>query len=126
MDTCTVDDCDKPARSRGWCSVHYMRWRRHGSPFVVKRDPAEPAQCGSYGGYQAHTSKKETPCEPCREANREYMRAYRAANPQSRARERLRTNARSRALWRLAEKYADEFQDLYLQELGPAKRMEAS
>ena len=28
---CSVDDCDLPSRTRGWCKVHYNRWLRHGS-----------------------------------------------------------------------------------------------
>lgn len=28
--TCDVDGCEKPARTRGWCSAHYERWRRNG------------------------------------------------------------------------------------------------
>jgi len=27
---CSVVDCQKSARSRGWCSAHYERWRRNG------------------------------------------------------------------------------------------------
>lgn len=30
--TCRVEDCDKPSGTRGWCSMHYGRVRRHGSP----------------------------------------------------------------------------------------------
>lgn len=31
--TCTIDGCEKPARSRtaDWCKMHYHRWYRHGS-----------------------------------------------------------------------------------------------
>jgi HNH endonuclease len=28
---CTVDGCQKNARNRGWCSMHYERWRKFGS-----------------------------------------------------------------------------------------------
>ncbi len=28
---CSVDDCERPSRTRGWCRVHYNRWLRHGS-----------------------------------------------------------------------------------------------
>ena len=31
--------------------------------------------CGTYGGYQSHTRNKETPCEPCRKASRDYANA---------------------------------------------------
>ncbi len=39
--TCSIDGCEKPARSRGWCDGHYTKWRRHGSPLDVppRRNP---------------------------------------------------------------------------------------
>lgn len=36
-ETCMVDPCDGPRRSRGMCPTHYMRWKRHGDPLVVER-----------------------------------------------------------------------------------------
>lgn len=27
---CAVEDCDKRAFGRGWCSMHYYRWLKHG------------------------------------------------------------------------------------------------
>lgn len=30
MKTCSVPECDKPVRARGWCGLHYMRWHTHG------------------------------------------------------------------------------------------------
>lgn len=30
--TCTENDCDRPATTRGWCAMHYKRWLRTGSP----------------------------------------------------------------------------------------------
>ena len=30
--TCSVEGCDRPAGTRGWCNKHYTRWRRHGDP----------------------------------------------------------------------------------------------
>ena len=29
---CQIDGCLKLARKRGWCRMHYERWRRHGDP----------------------------------------------------------------------------------------------
>ena len=28
--SCSVDGCEAPARTRGWCPMHYQRWRAHG------------------------------------------------------------------------------------------------
>lgn len=32
LSICTIDGCNKPARKRGWCGAHYIRWQRHGDP----------------------------------------------------------------------------------------------
>ena len=31
MKNCSVAACPKPSSSRGWCTTHYTRWRRHGT-----------------------------------------------------------------------------------------------
>lgn len=39
---CSIDGCAKNELARGWCSTHYSRWQRHGSPAaeVRHRSPA--------------------------------------------------------------------------------------
>lgn len=32
---CTETGCPNPAKSRGFCSTHYERWRKHGNPQTV-------------------------------------------------------------------------------------------
>lgn len=32
---CSINGCEKPSWARGWCAMHWTRWRRHGSPFIV-------------------------------------------------------------------------------------------
>lgn len=39
---CSVDGCDKPRRTRGWCSAHYERWRSHGDPMGGGTAPGAP------------------------------------------------------------------------------------
>lgn len=33
---CSIPECDRPSRKRGWCGRHYDRWWRHGDPLVVR------------------------------------------------------------------------------------------
>ena len=35
--TCSVAGCDRPYKARGWCRVHYERWRVRGSPYTLKK-----------------------------------------------------------------------------------------
>lgn len=39
---CKEPDCDRPARTRGWCEMHYRRWLRTGTTDAPKR----LEQCG--------------------------------------------------------------------------------
>ncbi len=32
---CSIENCEKPAKRRGWCGMHYTRWYRHGDPLAV-------------------------------------------------------------------------------------------
>lgn len=34
---CKVEQCESNARSKGYCNLHYQRWRTHGDPLVVKK-----------------------------------------------------------------------------------------
>lgn len=38
---CAVEGCTKPAFARGWCQMHYVRWKQHGDPtiFLVHQSP---------------------------------------------------------------------------------------
>lgn len=37
MRICSIDDCEKPARRRGWCGMHHQRWLRNGAPVLQER-----------------------------------------------------------------------------------------
>lgn len=36
---CLIPDCNKPAKSRGWCNAHYERYRLHGDPLGLGYSP---------------------------------------------------------------------------------------
>jgi hypothetical protein len=41
---CAIQGCDRPHNCRGWCLLHYTRWKRHGDPehtaFILGDDAA--------------------------------------------------------------------------------------
>src|SRR4051812_8908946 len=36
---CSIDECSRPVRGRGWCQVHYMIWYRTGDVNSQRRRP---------------------------------------------------------------------------------------
>lgn len=34
---CSVADCGNPHLARGFCNVHYLRWKKHGDPLIGAR-----------------------------------------------------------------------------------------
>ena len=36
---CSIDGCNCEVYCRGWCSTHYNRWRRHGTPYKTIHAP---------------------------------------------------------------------------------------
>lgn len=39
---CSVDDCSKKIKARGWCMKHYRRWRLHGDPLKILNMQGKP------------------------------------------------------------------------------------
>lgn len=46
--------------------------------------PSIYPDCGKYAAYIRHRANKNTPCGPCRQAQRDYLREYRHRNGTSR------------------------------------------
>lgn len=43
---CAIPNCHKPIYRKGWCSVHYNRWKDHGDPDVtVRQYESSPPTC---------------------------------------------------------------------------------
>ena len=42
---CSVHGCEQPTLARGWCGMHYKRWKKNGDPLVksskIRKTPAE-------------------------------------------------------------------------------------
>lgn len=36
---CLIEGCARPSKSRGWCGMHYSRWKRNGDPEMITRSP---------------------------------------------------------------------------------------
>lgn len=87
---CTISNCDKPIRviSRGWCDVHYQRWRVHGDPTVNKKErkrgPNGDPFCGRcklakpVGEYSANRRRSDgiaIYCKPCSYIKKQEWRA---------------------------------------------------
>ena len=59
---CTIDDCNEPHLARGWCSMHYYRWRRNGDPRKHRVRQTECAECKR----TLPESETHRLCSPCR------------------------------------------------------------
>lgn len=44
MSSCAVVGCQQPALARGWCRVHYYRWKRHGDPLTILTNQGQTAE----------------------------------------------------------------------------------
>lgn len=74
--TCSVDGCERTARARGWCGMHWQRWRRTGDPtrLVGRGRPRKDAwDHGTRRGFDLGCR-----CFPCRIAHNRYQNAWRS------------------------------------------------
>jgi len=37
MNTCIIEGCSKKSRARGWCTMHYQRWKSNGNPLINQK-----------------------------------------------------------------------------------------
>ena len=55
--TCKIDGCRRDARRRGWCDLHYQRWRRHGDPGADTEPQQRSVGCLVDGCADPHRAK---------------------------------------------------------------------
>ena len=69
---CSIESCGRPVEARGWCSLHYGRWRRKGDPLVAQVRRARGAMCVRCGirERKEYPSQTLSYCGPCANAVR--------------------------------------------------------
>lgn len=74
---CAIPDCTGSVYSRGWCSIHYWRWHRHGDPLILlkphsfhgKTSKTEPNGTPTYVSWHAMRQR-------VRDKNTAYAKRY--------------------------------------------------
>ena len=79
--------------------------------------------CGTDAGYQRHRRAGEDPCDPCKEARRNYVRSHRAKRGGIADSSRRLERARGRAHVRLSEMYPRVFARLLAEELATTREV---
>jgi 5-methylcytosine-specific restriction endonuclease McrA len=99
---CSIEDCEKAHRARGWCTMHYTRYLRHGDPLASLRpgdaatekrcaDCAETKPVAEFHRNGGGTVGWRSRCKPCYRGYllelyyagaRETQAKYRARNPE--------------------------------------------
>jgi hypothetical protein len=59
VNICSIDNCGKPVRARGWCNTHYWRWHRHGDPLSIARNAPGTGWLSKETGYRFLGKKPE-------------------------------------------------------------------
>lgn len=63
---CAIEDCSRRKHCRGWCEMHYQRWRRTGTPYGVGR-LGRPRKVIKYGTVHSWLKRDRGPARnhPC-------------------------------------------------------------
>lgn len=63
MRTCTLDGCDRPYRTNGYCNLHALRWKRHGDPMTTLRPTRGTDDIGYRSAHKRVVKAKGHPSE---------------------------------------------------------------
>ncbi len=74
---CTIDECTRPLRARGWCATHWRRWRMHGDPLFTTM-PNRGQGKDPVAHREAQARYRERHREQIRGQGRAYSAAHRA------------------------------------------------
>lgn len=103
--TCVIEDCERPAKCRGWCGTHYTRWYRTGDPLQARPlrrvvDTAAGRECNrcreikSLEGFPKARGGRGAVCRECRRVEKV---AYTLATAGRRRTEEYRAKDRASA-----------------------------
>lgn len=84
MKTCSVDGCNRDTTARGWCALHYTRWKKHGDPQTALKVYDHPATCTIEGCDNAYATRGW--------CKKHYSRYLRTGDPLSPRRTKPRRN----------------------------------
>lgn len=91
--TCAVRDCQRRHYARGWCRIHYERWRRCGRPMADVPTKRRLASSGAW--VPAHPLQELAAAYSMRELGRLYAERFGYVTPAGeRAAYRLRSASR--------------------------------
>jgi 5-methylcytosine-specific restriction endonuclease McrA len=85
---CSIVGCERPTKARGWCNMHWLRWKRSGAtgdastrrvPIVGGPDQKRARQAAQARARRARSRKPRPPLQTPEE-RREHRRDYRQRN----------------------------------------------
>ena len=75
-EVCLVDGCERPRRAKGWCEMHWQRWRATGDP-----GPVEAKRVSSYDGQACAVEGCEAEAVSGGLCNAHYLRFRKHGDP---------------------------------------------